>query len=255
VSRARWSRLSLWLVTGLLILACAPPRPIQRAGWQGDRALEVLEPLLWADADHLLQLEDLTAEVGFSVHKVGSASGSILFRPPALLRIDVRGPLFQRILSAVLDGDRLLALADGRLYQMPSSDGLDAFLHIDLAGYDPRLALLGVIVPPQSITAIDYPRVDRARLTLNDGIEGQRRRLWVNLHRGFAEREELLNDQGQAHWSRQMSDWKRVADTELYLPRKIRIESQDQVLELDYGDLHINKELQRATFYSGIGEP
>ncbi|MDA0336191.1 MAG: hypothetical protein O2782_13585 [bacterium] len=207
------------------------------------------------DANHLQQLTDLTAEVDFLLHKVGSASGSILYQPPALLRLDVRGPLFQRVLSAVLDGDRLLALADSRLYDMPASNGLDAFIDIDLAGYDPRLALLGVLAPTGAIEAIDYPRVDRAWLTLNDGIQNQRRRLLVDLHRGFVEREDLIDDQGQTRWSRKMSGWRRMGDTGLYLPTKIRIESRGHVLELDYGDVHINKGLQRATFFSGIGTP
>ena len=248
------------LVTGFVTSACGPPRPVQRAGWAGDRmgdeALEALNALLRADADGLLQLADLTAEVQFSVPDVGSASGSILFQPPALLRLDVRGPLFQRILSAVLDGDRLLALADGRLYQMPSRDGLDAFLHIDLAGYDPRLALLGVIAPAaRGIEAIDYPRMDRALVTLDDGVEGQRRQLWIDLHGGFAEREELIDDQGRTRWSRQLSGWHRVDGTDLYLPARIRVESQGQALELEYGDIHIDRGVERATFFSGIGEP
>ena len=55
---------------------------MQRAGWTGD---EDIEALLHADAAGLLALKDLTAEVRFSLHKVGSASGSILFQPPELM--------------------------------------------------------------------------------------------------------------------------------------------------------------------------
>ncbi len=259
MSRAHNRRLGHWLgyclALGLTLAACGPPRSVQRMGWTGDAAPVSLDRLLHTDADHLQQLTDLTAEVHFLLHKVGSASGSILYQPPALLRLDVRGPLFQRILSAVLDGDRLLALADGRLYEMPASNGLDAFIDIDLVGYDPRLALLGVLAPTGVIEAIDYPRVDRAWITLNDGIQGQRRRLLVDLHKGFVEREDLIDDQGQTRWSRKMSGWRRMGDTELYLPTKIRIESRGHVLELEYGDVYINKGLARATFFSGIGTP
>jgi hypothetical protein len=223
----------------------------------GDKASEALAGLLRSDAESLLQLADLTAAVRFSVPDVGSASGSIVFQPPTLLRLDVRGPLFQRILSAVFDGDQLLAIdADGRFYQMPARDGLDAFLHIDLAGYDPRLALLGVIAPAaHGLEDIDYPRMDRAVVTLDDGIEGQRRQLWIDLHKGFVEREELVDDQGRTRWSRQMSGWHCVDDTDLYLPGMIRVESQGHVLELEFGDIRIDKGVQRAAFFSGIGEP
>ena len=253
MSIASWPSVGRWLLPALLVVtACGPPRPVQRAEWTGD---EDIEKLLRADAQSLLALEDLTAEVRFTLHKVGSASGSILFQPPALLRLDVRGPLFQRILSAVLDGDQLIALADDHLYHMPSRDGLNTFLDIDLGGYDPRLALLGVVAPGRRVEPTDYPRADRARITLDDGIAGQRRRLWVDLHRGFVEREEILDDQGHTYWSRRMSHWRRLADTDLYLPAKIRIERHGRVLELDYRRISVDGGLQRAVFFSGLGEP
>jgi hypothetical protein len=236
----------------LVMSACGPPRPVQRADWTGEQDIEAL---LRSDAEGLQALEDLTAEVRFSLHKVGSASGSILFQPPALLRLDVRGPMFQRILSAVLDGDRLTALADGRLYHMPSRDGLNTFLDIDLGGYDPRLALLGVVAPGRRVEPTDYPRADRARITLDDGIAGQRRRLWIDLHSGFVEREEVVDDEGHTHWSRRMSHWRRLGGTNLYLPAKIRIESQGRILELDYRKIRVDRGLKRAIFFSGLGEP
>jgi len=241
------------LITVLCLAACGPPRPAQRTGWAGaqDPAL-----LLRADAEALQALTDLTAEVRFKLHEVGSASGSILFRPPALMRLDVRGPLFQHILSAVIDADTLTALANGQLYRMPSRDGLDAFLTIDLAGYDPRLVLLGIIAPAlRRIESIDYPRADRAHLTLDDGIEGQRRRLWIDLHKGFVEREELVDDEGRRLWSRDLSRWRRLAEGDLYLPARIRIESHGRVLELNYGDVNLDRGLERATFFNGIADP
>jgi len=249
--RARASR---WLLALLCTLAaCGPPRPVQRAGWTGGQELEVL---LRTDAAKILALTDLTAEVRFSLHEVGSASGSILFQPPTLMRLDVRDFLFRRILSAVLDGDRLLALSRGEHYEMPAAAGLDVFLQIDLGGYDPRLALLGVVAPGRlEPDATEYPRADRAIVQLYDGVEGESRRLWLDLHRGFVEREELLDANGNTRWSRQLSGWRRLADTDVYLPKNIRVESQGRILKLEYGELRLNRDLPRATFFSGLGDP
>ena len=49
--------------------------------------------------------------------------------------------------------------------------------------------------------------------------------------------------------------WRRLADTDLYLPAKIRIESHGRVLELDYRRISVDGGLQRAVFFSGFGEP
>lgn len=243
--------------TGLLVLllglaACGPPRPVQRAGWQG--AEHDVAALLRADPTGLLQLQDLTAEVRFRLHQVGSASGSILYSPPARMRLDVRGPLFGHILSAVIDGDLLTAVSGGRTYYVPAQDGLDAFLQIDLAGYDPRLVLLGVIAPPQrGIVSTDYPRADRVRLQIDDGVDGQRRWLWIDLHHGFVEREEIVDTSGQTVWMRRMTQWRAVGP--LYLPAEIRVESGDRALELSYGDIALDRELSDTVFYSGITDP
>lgn len=237
------------LLLAALIAACGPPRPVQRAGWSGEQPVA---DLLRLDAERLQLLQDLTLEVKFTLHKVGSASGSMLYQPPELLRLDVRDPLFRRVLAAVLDGDRLLAHdAGGRLYDMPARDGLAAFLDIDLAGYDPRLALLGVIAPAPAIVRVEHPRADRARIIVDDGIDGQQRHLWFDLHSGFARREELVDATGVI-WSRDMRDWRRVGATELYLPRSLRIDSHGHALELDFGDIRLNRDLQRAKFYHGF---
>jgi hypothetical protein len=237
----------------LLVLGACAPRPVQRSGWTGEMEID---RLLQADAERLQGLTDLTAEVHFWLHEVGSASGSLLFQPPSLLRLDVRGPLFRRIFSAVLDGDELTAVANDRIYQMPAHDGLDVFLDIDLGGYDPRLALLGLVAPASiGIDKIEYPRADRARVTINDGIEGQRRRLWFDLHTGFVQREELVTEGGQVRWIRQLSEWRVLPGTDVYLPKRVRVESQDRVLELEYLKIRVDRGLQRVTFFQGIADP
>jgi hypothetical protein len=52
-----------------------------------------------------------------------------------------------------------------------------------------------------------------------------------------------------------MSHWRRLGDTNLYLPAKIRIESQGRILELDYRKIRVDRGLKRAIFFSGLGEP
>jgi hypothetical protein len=232
-----------------LITACAPPPPVQRAGWRAEGA--DMAALLAADPARLRQIGDLTADVGFSIRSVGSASGSILFRPPELMRLDVRGPLFRHILTAVLDGGLLVARAEGRTMRLPTRDGLDAFLDIDLAGYDPRLVLLGVVAPPQvAIVARDYPRADRVRLRIDDGIPGQRRLLWIDLHRGFVDTEELVADDGRVLWTRRLTGWRAVGD--LYLPTLVRVESDERVLEVEYRSVTLDKGLADAAFFHGV---
>ena len=65
-------------------------------------------------------------------------------------------------------------------------------------------------------------------------------------------REELVDDEGQTQWSRRMSHWRRLADTNLYLPAKIRIESHGRILELDYRKISVDRGLERAIFFSGL---
>ena len=57
MSIASWPSVGRWLLPALLVAACGPPRPVQRAEWTGD---EDIEKLLRADAQGLLALEDLT---------------------------------------------------------------------------------------------------------------------------------------------------------------------------------------------------
>ena len=119
--------------------ACGPPPPVQRQGWAGGAG--ELAALLRGDFAAVQGITDLTAEARLTLtHEQGrhSLDASLLFRPPDLLRLDVQGPFFHHVLSAVLEADTLLALVEGRRMALHADDGLDYFLGIDLGGYDPR---------------------------------------------------------------------------------------------------------------------
>ena len=244
----------------VLVVACAPPPQLRRHGWVGD-AGDITE-LLRGDYEALLGLGDLTAEaqltVGDPQGRHHSASGAVLFRAPDLLRLDVRGPLFQRLLTAVIDADTLVALVGEQHVRLPARDGLDTFLDIDLGGYDPRWALLGVVVPPAASAPseggleIVYPRADRAVVLSPAEAPVGRRRLWLDLHHGFVDREEILDDTGAVLWTRTLRRYRRLPGTDVYLPRAVRIEGNDRLLLVEYGKVRVNRDLPREAFYSGL---
>lgn len=248
-----WPRRPLLSVLLLLCLlaACAPPALLRREGWDGGD----VEGLLRGDFDALLAVGDLTAEVELTLHRAGgrdSAHGSILYRPPDLFRLDLRGALFQHLLTAVLHADTLLVLAGDELHQSPAAGGLGRYLDIDLGDYDPRYLLLGAVLPGRAVDAeVAYPRADQACLTLLHG-DG-RRRLWLDLKRGFVEREELLDGEGQVRWTRRLSGYRRLTEgAQAYLPGVVRIEGGGRALVLSFGAVAVNRGLPRDVFFRGL---
>lgn len=233
--------------------ACGPPAPVQRQGWSGGAA-EVAGALR-ADLAAMQALTDLTAEARLTLtHEQGrhSLGSSVLFRPPDLLRLDVQGPLFHRVLSAVLEADTLFARVEGRRMVLDAGRGLDYFLGIDLGGYDPRLALLGVVLPGEpDTTRARHPAPGRAVVPFE--TEGLRpRRLTLDLRRGFVVGEEVLDDAGEALWSRRLQRFRRLPGTGLYLPRLVTIESGGRALELEYVKVRLDRGLERAAFFTGL---
>ncbi len=242
------------LLAAAVINACGPPPPVTREGWPGGAAGEVAA-LLRADFAAVQALTDLTAEARLTItHEQGrhSLGTSILFRPPDLLRLDVQGPLFHHVLSAVVEADTLLAVIEGRRMALHADDGLDYFLDIDLGGYDPRWALLGVVVPGDPDTSqVRHPGPGRAVVPL-ETPDLPPRRLTLDLHRGFVVGEEILDDSGQVRWSRRLQRFRRLPGTDLYLPRSVRIENRGRTLELEYGKVRTGRGLERAAFFTGL---
>ena len=242
------------LLAAAVTSACGPPPPVQRQGWAG-AAGEVAD-VLRADLAAVQALTDLTAEARLTLtHEQGrnSLDASMLFRPPDLLRLDVQGPLFQHVLSAVIDADTLLALVEGRNMVLHADDGLEYFLGIDLGGYDPRWTLLGVVLPGEAdTTKVRLPVPGRAVVPVQASPDLPARRLTLDLHRGFVVGEAVLDDSGEILWSRRLERFRRLPGTDVYLPRSVRIESGDRILELEYGKVRLDRGLERTAFYTGL---
>ena len=234
--------------------ACGPPPPVQRQGWAGGAG--ALAPLLRGDFAAIQAVTDLTAEARLTLtHEEGrnSLDASMLFQPPDLLRLDVQGPLFYRVLSAVIDADTLLALVEDRRMALPADNALEYFLGIDLGGYDPRWALLGVVLPGEPDTAqVRLPGPGRAVVPVQASPDLPGRRLTLDLHRGFVVGEVVLDDSGDVLWSRRLQGFRRLPGTGIYLPRSVRIESGRRILELEYGKVRLDRGLERAAFFTGL---
>ena len=211
--------------------------------------------MLRADFAAVQALDDLTAEARFTLtHERGrnALDASILFRPPDLMRLDVQGPLFVHVLSAVVEADSLLAVVEGRSLVLQAEDGLDYFLGIDLGGYDLRWVLLGMVVPGVPDTSrVRHPVAGRAVVPM-ESADLPPRRLTLDLQRGFVVREEVLTPGGRVLWSRRLQRFRRLPGTDLYLPRLVTIESGGRALELEYGKVRTGRGLERAAFFTGL---
>ena len=234
--------------------ACAPPpKPVRRPGWQP--ATDVMT-LLQGATTSLGEIKTLTAAARVTIadeQATQSASASFQYLPPDLLRIDVRGPLFRHVLTAVLEADTLWSLAEGRLSRVEARRGLVDLLDLDLMGHDPRSALLGLVdsIRAGDLVHVDYPRADRAVAVVREADGGQRR-VWVDILSGWIVAEERIDAGGQRRWRRDLSDHARVGDSECFLPRRVRIESGGRSLDIQYDEWHLNRALSRAILFKGL---
>lgn len=246
--------------TGVVILTlwqggCGPPSAVRR-DWSRQGGVRAL---LSASDSTLQLLEDLTAEVRIELrHSEGksSAMASILYKRPGLFRIDVRGPLFTHVLTALIRGDSLTVLAQGKRWESEDPGQLLARLTgIDLGIYDVAYALIGLLEPGRLDpgAAVEYARADRAIVTLDDG-PGFDRRLWLDLDSGFATREEAHID-GILLWRRDLEGYHLLSTTsrgDLYLPRKVRISQRDMTIQLTFRSHLVNSGLAERAFTRGI---
>jgi hypothetical protein len=244
------------LVLALWQLGCGPPGAVRR-DWNRQGGVSAL---LSASASTHLLLEDLTAEVRIELRQgeeKSSAMASLLYKRPGFFRLDVRGPLlFTHVLTALIRGDSLTVLAQGKRWQSEDSGQLLARLTgIDLGMYDVAYALIGLLEPgridPEA--AAVYPRADHAIITLDDGV-GFGRRLWLDLDEGFATREEARFD-GMLLWRRDLEDYRLLATDprgDLYLPKEVQITQRDMSIQLIYRNHLVNSGLSEQAFTRGI---
>ena len=235
---------------------CAARSQLVRQGW--DRRQSAAD-LLELSSSSLEQLADLTAEakITFS-HGRGrrTVTASMVYAKPDLFRLDVRGPLFSRVLTALVHADSLTVLSAGQVFRDAVTGRLLAELtDFDVGPYDIRYALLGLVRPGRvgSSAGITYPRADRAVVTLADE-SGARRTVSVDLHRGFVSREKVLWDAGAHGWIRELEEYRQVETAEgvLYLPTRVTITQGDLAIELRYRSYAADTGVKPETLFAGI---
>ena len=235
-----------WIVIPLLLgLACAPRPPLVRHDWVPD---EGIGAVLQRSAASLAALDDLRAEARITFRQQGRrqrATALVLFKAPDRFKVEVRGPLFTHVFTVLIEGDSLTVYSGGQAWKGGCGGPLLGSLAggLDLGGYDLRYALLG-LVEADSLRSVEYPRADRGIASV--GADGLERRLWVDLHRGFIAREELMLADGVPLWRRHLRQYRRVGD--VYLPREIEIVQGETAVELKYKEYAFNRELEDKHF-------
>ena len=218
-----------------------------RQGW--DRRRDATE-LLELSSTGLGQLDDLTAEAKITFSHGSSrrtVTASMVYAKPDLFRLDVRGPLFSRLLTALVHGDSLVILNAGQVWRdLVAARLLVELTDFDVGPYDILYALLGLI---------QTGSVDPAVVALAEE-SGTGRTVWVDLHRGFVSREEVVWDDGERGWSRELGDYRLVetADGSLYLPSRVRITQGDLAIELKYRSYAANTGVKTESLFAGIPE-
>lgn len=231
----------------LALASCAPPS-LLRQGWSPaqDPAL-----LLAAATREAAQLRDLKAAAELTLVQSGQrqyASAALLFKAPDLFRIEVRGPLFVHLFTALLRGDSLVVSdADGLWRRGPLSDAVLArLLGLELSGYDLRYALLG-LVAPGPLDSLVQAEPGRCLAYLG-GTPA--RRLWLDTRHGLIAAEEILDPAGAPALIRRLQNYQRVGA--MYLPRRVELRQGEQAVIVEYRSWEINTGLSESTFTRGI---
>ena len=227
-----------------------------RPGW--DRRQDATE-LFELSSSGLGRLDDLTAEAKITFSHASrrrTVTASMVYAKPDLFRLDVRGPLFSRLLTALVHGDSLVVLNAGHVWRdLMAARLLVELTDFDVGPYDIRYAPLGLVQTGRVDPAggISYPRADRAVIALAEE-SGARRTVWVDLHRGFVSREEIVWDDGERGWSREMGDYRTVEteDGDLYLPSRVVITQGNLAIELKYRSYTANTGVRTESLFAGI---
>ncbi len=216
----------------------------------------------------LAAFADLTAEARITFRQGRSrrsATASILYLNPDLFRVDVRGPLYSHLLSLLLRGSHVTAVAGKETWEGETTGGLlSSLTPFELGDYDLRYALLGLVWPGNDdtevetrlgISDISYPRADRAMVRLVGGRGGERL-VWIDLQSGFVLREQLRS-RGHIVWTRELGGYVELQTTRgpVYLPGSITFEQGDVGLELEYKNYRVDEGLSAKTLEAGISAP
>jgi len=242
---------SWFLGLALLVGGCATQRPLQRQDWNHQEGVEVL---LGRAAADLQGLRDLKAEARITYQQAdqkNSGTAVILFKNPDLLKLEVRGPLYSHVFTALLQADSLTILSgEGAWKGAARGSLLWQLTEIDFGSYDLKYAILGLVEPGRidSNRASEYPRADRVIVPLWGSAYF--RRLWIDLHRGFINREEITFADGNLLLSRDLKDYQEVGG--IYLPRQVEIHQGEVDLILEYQNYLANRGIPDEHFTRDI---
>ncbi len=234
-----------WFALCGLALACAPPLVV-REGWD---ATQGPAALLAASAT-LEQFADLTAEAALELRRGEvRARGTALLQlvNPDLFRVEVRGPFFTHIFTALLEGDSLTVY--GRGMDQPLKGPLHgrlltALTGLDWGSCDLRYALLGFVEPGSIVEPVEYPQADQAKVALAGG-----RQAWLDMRRGLVLRESILLPEGEV-LLRELKEYRR--EQALYLPHRVEIRQRDVRLTLSYKNYAFNRGLNAEQLRRGM---
>ena len=236
---------SKWFALCALALACAPP-PVVREDWNADQG----PAALLAASTSLAQFEDLTAEAAIELQRGkvrdrGTALVQLI--NPDLFRVEVRGPFFTHIFTALLEGDSLTVY--GRGMDLPLKGTvrgrlLTTLTGLDFGSCDLRYALLGLVEPGSIVEPVEYPRAGQAVVALTDG-----RRAWLDLRRGLVLRESIPLPEGDV-LLRELGEYRR--QDALYLPRRVELRQADISLVLAYKRYAFNSGLTVEDLQQGL---
>ena len=234
-----------WVALCALALACAPP-PVVREGWD---ATQGPAALLAASAS-LAQFADLTAEAAIELRRGevrDRGTALVQLVNPDLFRVEVRGPFFTHIFTALLEGDSLTVY--GRGMDQPAKGSvhgrlLTTLTGLDLGSCDLRYALLGFVEPGSIVEPVEYLPADHALVALAGG-----RQAWLDLRRGLVLRESIPLPEGEV-LLRELKEYRR--EQALYLPRRVEIRQRDILLTLSYKNYAFNRGLDAEQLRRGM---
>jgi hypothetical protein len=225
-----------------------------RQDWRPEQGFEAL---LEVSAVPFERLEDLTAEAEIVVRRAGEeerATALVQLKNPGLCKLEVRGPLFNHLFTALEHQDTLLVYGEGvgGSWKGPADGSLLVSLTgVDLHGYDLRYALLGVVAPGRvdPEREVEYPRADRAVVPLV--VEnGRARRIRVDLRRGFVVGEEIEATAGEERLSRELGDFRPLGS--LWLPGRVEIRQGEITVILEYRRYAVDRQVPAERFFQGL---
>lgn len=240
---------SAFLSLQLIALSCAPP-PVSRQDWRPDKGIEELINL---SRNPLQSLTDLKARGSITIRREEGqvrATMSIVLAHPDLLRMEVRGPLYTHLFTALVQADSLTVLSREGNWKGSTQGLFHQLTGMELGPYNLRYLLLGQIEPGRidSSRVIEHPRAGRAVVPLRGADLA--RRVWIDLHRGFFIREAVEPSGGHPGWNRLMQDYRKVGP--LYLPRTVVIQQNEVEISLVYEDVAVNEGVKEEHFFGGL---